>query len=337
MREVIVILFVLFGWFGNSQTSPFNNKSIKIIDENDFSFVVGGHFHGASTNTSGFPAGTLLGNIDEINALNPSFIASLGDLFLSPKKDMKNYPRTFFNKINCPLFNAVGNHDVEDYEYEGNFGSTIMSWEIGSSGFIILDTERDNGDFGDEQLRMIRDMDKPSIKNVFIFAHRPVWTENDDDLEGVFKGNTSHGTDFDETVLPLVNKLNATVYIFGGSIGGEAPVSFFYHEKNDHVRYIANAIRNLPRDGVLNVQVSDGNVSFTPISLTGQNLKSLESYNLHFWQNNDGSKPFNWRLLPLYIWQTITNWVFWVGILFALLSGGFVYLVRRWWKRRKRA
>lgn len=337
MRVVIFIYILVYSIIGFAQTSPFNGKVVKVDDENNFSFIVGGHFHGASTNTSGFPAATLLGNLDRINSKKPAFIASLGDLFLSPSKDMRNYPRTLFNKLNCPIFNAVGNHDVEDFDYEKSFGSTIMSWEIGSTGFVILDTERDNGDFGEEQLSLIRKMDRPEIKNLFIFAHRPVWTENDEALEDVFKGNTSHGTDFDETILPLVKRLKAKVYIFGGSIGGEAPVSFFYHEKTDRIVYIANAIRNLPRDGVLNVEVRNGKITFTPLSLTGQNLKNLESYDLNYWQNNVISKSFNWRLLPMYILRTFTNWLFWVGCLFAILSGGFVYLIRRWWKRRKKA
>ena len=111
--------------------SPFNNHGVEVEDENVVRFIVGGHFHGASTNTSGFPASTMLGGIDIINAQNPDFIISLGDMFLSVKKDMKNYPRVLFDKLNAPLFNAVGNHDVEENNYKKKLVSVISSSKLG--------------------------------------------------------------------------------------------------------------------------------------------------------------------------------------------------------------
>ncbi len=326
---IIVILFCV-QCFG--QESPFNKRSIQVQDDQNFKFIVSGHFHGDSKNVSGFPAATLLGNLDEINSKDAAFMMSLGDLFLSLKKDVKNYDRVLFSKLDMPLFNAVGNHDIEEDNYKSKFGKTYFWFTVGDNVMIVLDTELDNGDIEDAQLKMLKKALKQPAKNYFVFAHRPIWSEYHEELEDVFKGNTSSGTNFGDEIYPLLKKATGQVYMFGGSIGGEAPVSFFYHKKGKNVHYIANAIRNLPRDGMLLVEVLNGEVKFTPFSLTGQNLKSLESYNLNYWDTHDADQGFNWRLLPLYIFQMLQSWHFWVGVVLTVLGGLFILWIR---KRRR--
>ncbi len=327
-------LSILFLWsihcFG--QESPFNNLSVEVEDEKNFKFIVSGHFHGDSKNISGFPAATLLGNLDEINSKDATFLMSLGDLFLSVKKDMKNYDRVLFSKLDMPLFNAVGNHDVEEDNYKTKFGKTYFHFTVGENVMIVLDTELDNGDIEGAQLSMLKNALKTPAKNYFVFAHRPIWAEYHDELEDVFKGNTSSGTNFGDDVYPLLKKAKGQVYMFGGSIGGEAPVSFFYHKKGN-VHYIANAIRNLPRDGMILVEVKDNEVSFKPFSLTGQSLKNLETYNLKYWNTHEVDDSFNWRLLPLYIFQMLQSWHFWVGVVLSLLGCLFVI----WFIKRRKA
>ena len=61
--------------------SPFNNLPVNDSSKN-YSFIVSGHFHGASTNSSTFPSSSILANIDSLNSLKPVFLMSLGDMFL---------------------------------------------------------------------------------------------------------------------------------------------------------------------------------------------------------------------------------------------------------------
>jgi hypothetical protein len=97
---------------------------------------------------------------------------------------------------------------------------------------------------------------------------------------------------------------------------GNVPVSFFYHkEEGKNITYIQTAIRNIPRDAILKVRIKNGKVAFTPISLTDQDLEALEYYNMDFWK--EYKKPvaqFNYRLIPLYIKQTLTSRYFWYGM-----------------------
>ena len=334
MKSMVFILLI-FPLIINAQVSPFNKKEIVLADSAEIVFLIGGHFHGASTNTSGFPAGTLLGNLEMINDSKADFMVCLGDLFLSPEKDLQNYPRVFFDKLNMPLFNAVGNHDVENFDYNNHFGSTYLSFEIQNSAFVILDTELDNGDIEGEQLQLLKDVLDKNYNQVFVFAHRPIWSEEDETLKDVFKQNTSSGTNFMEEVLPLMKSSSADVFMFGGSLGGDAPFSFFYHKKAENLIYIATAIRNLPRDGILKVKIKESNVEFTPISLTGQSLNDIESYNLALWNKTDGSKSFNWRLVPLYIKNMVFHRYFWYGIFWTVFGGVSIWFLKKIWLRRK--
>ncbi len=341
---VMRLLFIAFLLSGLSfgQRSEINQLEIKLDDPDDFSFIIVGHIHGSSKNVAGFPASTFLGNIDQMNGWNASFMASLGDLFLAPSKEQKNYQQSFFSKINTPIFNAVGNHDIEDFNWTKNFGKSTYAWEINGHQFIVLDLERGNGSLENFQIKLL----KSSIsklkdgKNLFVFGHRPIFTEGHPKLNDVFPDNTASGTNFREKALPLLKKIpkSSNAYWFGGSIGGMAPVSFFYHREKSNVHFIATAIRDLPRDGVLLCRIKNDKASFECKSFTGQKLKSLETYDLKYWKTHDNTKPFNWRLLPLYAYQMITGWHFWIGVLFTILSYfGFKFLGRiiKKWKAKR--
>ncbi|MBA3284467.1 MAG: metallophosphoesterase, partial [Nitrosopumilus sp.] len=161
--------------------SPFNKIEIKDTLDS-YTFIVSGHFHGASTNASTFPSSSLLANIDTLNALKPQFLMSLGDLFVDVNDTyIKNYQNSLFDKIKTPLFNAVGNHDISNGNiYEKVFGKTFFSFEYGSELYIVLNTELNDGSISGEQLDFLKKVLFGSVsdnkKNIFIFSHRPIWS-----------------------------------------------------------------------------------------------------------------------------------------------------------------
>jgi hypothetical protein len=77
-----------------AQRSPFNNLEVLPADSTGhYRILIGGHFHGESTNRSGYPAATLLANLDTINSLGANLFLSTGDLFMDPVKDQARYQR----------------------------------------------------------------------------------------------------------------------------------------------------------------------------------------------------------------------------------------------------
>ncbi|HQZ43377.1 MAG TPA: metallophosphoesterase [Flavobacteriales bacterium] len=333
----------------SAQTSPFNDRAVVPADSSGhFRLLFGGHFHGSSFGRSGYPAATLLANLDTINALNATALLSTGDLFLSADKDSARYVDSFFKKLNTPLFNAPGNHDVEGKVYLRSYGPTYTSFDIGPDRVILLDTELNNGNLEGEQFAMLQDrLESFTGQNIFIVSHRPIWSENNERYAPLFAGNTrsAFSNNYMKDVYPLVKKVagRAQVFWISGSMAGRAPASIFFQEHEQGITFIQSAIRDELRDAVLIADVSklpsssgegEGvrppSVKWTGLSLTGQPLEPVQSYDAAWWKAHQGTaEPFAWRRIPYLIKKTVTNLNYWYGF------GTAVLLLLLGWRIRR--
>lgn len=342
--NTVFVVLLVFAKISNSQvSSPFNNH--KLIDTSAvYSFIVSGHFHGSSTNKSTFPASSLLANIDTLNSLHPLFLMSLGDMFVDVNEQyIQHYKTSLFNKLNMPLFNAVGNHDVSNGNmYEKVFGKSFFYIKTGSEFFIVLNTEINDGSIEGDQLAFLSDALKSasSSKNIFIFSHRPVWSENYDRYKYLFADNTRTAigkNNFESTIKPLLFESAKAKNIFwiSGSLGG-GPASFFYDKDPEtNVHFMQTAIRDMPRDAALQVTVNNGIVSFNGISFSGEKLNSVESYNIDYWNKTIApEKEFNLRLLPYLAKQMLLHYYFWIGFVSSLLLLFILRFLFVKWKRK---
>ncbi|NOQ72170.1 MAG: hypothetical protein GQ574_09220 [Crocinitomix sp.] len=337
---ISILVICLFSVSVYSQyKSPFNQNEIQ-TEGTQYSFIVSGHFYGDGGNKSRFPVNTLLANLDWINGSNAVMLVCLGDLFKDVSNDIPNYQTSLFDKLEMPLVNAVGNHDLTDNIYQDNFGKTAFSFQINQDVHIVLDTERDNGDITGEQLDLLKDaktkVNNGVIQNVFIYTHRTIWKEAYSEMDGIFEDNTQSigGTNYESEVLPILKEMGEKVhvYLFSGSLG-TAPASFFhFYDKENNVKIIATAIRGLPRDAMLEVMVNEmGEASFTTKSLTGEKLDPLNYYDVEYWQTEVGTEPFNWKMIPYYIELMLKHRFFWYGV--GLTSLGFFILI--WFAKRR--
>jgi hypothetical protein len=326
--------------------SPFNKRGVSDTLSN-YSFIVSGHFHGASSNISTFPASSLQANIDTLNSLKPSFLMSLGDMFLDVNAAyLDHYQKSLFSKLKMPLFNAVGNHDLANGNmYEKVYGITYFSFKVRSEFYIVLNTEIDDGSITDEQLKFFKnEMTAASLaetKNIFIFSHRPVWAENNKRYKQLFPGNTRTAigsNNFENAIKPVLSELAKTKNVFwmSGSMGG-GPASFFYDkEPLSNITFIQTAIRDLPRDAVLLVNISNGKVSLSGISLTGETLEPIENYNIDYWSTASApEEKFNYRLLPYLTKQMLMHYYFWIGFFSALSIILLSLFIKRRWRKNK--
>ncbi len=337
---IFVLAFWSFGLHADSVVSPFNNASFSLENENSYQFIVSGHFFGSTQNETGYPINSILGNTQWINESGAQFLVCLGDLFRDVSNDIPFYKLSFFDQLTVPLFNTVGNHDLTGTVYQDNYGETFYSFRKNNEIHLFLDTELNDGSIKSAQLAFIQkvknEIDKGDIKALFIYSHRTIWAKHYHELDHLFKLNTQamFGNNFTETVYPIISDISnkIPVYWFSGSIG-EAPASFFYHpDKNKNIKYIGSAIRGKKRDAILQVVINEQSIpTFTLKSLTGQELLSLEDYNLDFWGEGKVEEPFNYRLIPLYIKQVIFHKAFWFGFAVPVL----LLLVFKFWKRKK--
>ena len=325
-----LVLFVLAGLCG-AQISPFNGLSIAPANGGKYRLIISGHFHGASHDRSGYPAATLLANIDTINALKADVVLSTGDLFLDPKADHERYARSFFSKLKVPLFNAPGNHDHGEF-YRSNYGHSADMITIANDRIIMLDTEKDDGSLGDDQLAMFQQLlEGQPPQHIFIISHRPLWADGDDRYGPLFEGNTRAllGTNYERKVQPLIAKLaeRSAIYWISGSMAGEARSSIFFQPHAPNITFIQSAIRNELRDALLIADVGTDTIIWSALSLTGQEVLSPQQYDADRWWSEKGKKQgFNWRLLPYLARSTVAHRAFWWG----LAAGIFLlWIVRR--------
>ncbi|MBL7965291.1 MAG: hypothetical protein JNM31_15755 [Flavobacteriales bacterium] len=322
-----------------AQVSPFNGLAVSVDSGATVRIVIGGHFYGSGQVRSGFPASTLLANIDTLNDLGAHLLLSTGDLFLDAQGDKERYDRAFFRRLRMPLFNAVGNHDLDGGHYTSLYGATFFSFDVGPVRIVILDTEHANGELAGDQLRLLEEAStaasEGAVHQVLIVSHRPVWAEDDDRYGPLFTGNTRSltPTDFRSKVLPVVNAIaqHVPVYWVSGSLGGRAPASIFFQPHGRNVTYIQCGIRDEPRDALLVADVSADTVRWSALSLTGRPVAAPSTYDASWWADRVGRREgFNWRLLPYLVRSTVTHRAFWWGILTALLV---VFAVGRWVRR----
>ncbi len=315
----------------HAQVSPFNAAAVGPIDSTGhYRILIGGHFHGESTNRSGYPASTVLANLDTINALGAHFFLSTGDLYMDARSDSARYTRSFFSKLKVPFFNAPGNHDAPLR------GSDHIAFRAGSDQVLVFDTEARDGSLSSEQLALLRNISEPlpgqETNRVFIVCHRPVWAEGEPAYSDLFIENTRSvlGTNFQKEVYPILQHIaeRSQVYWISGSLGGQAPSSIFFQEHAPNINYIQCAVRDEPRDALLIADVFPDRVQWSALSLTGQQLQRPETYDAAWWraQRATVGEGFNWRLFPYLVKKTMLRAEFWWGAAFSLM---LVWAMRR--------
>ncbi len=334
MRSLISTLVILVVHGAAAQVSPFTGKPLVPPDSlGNYRLLIGGHFHGESTNRSGFPAATILAGIEAINGTKASVFLSTGDLFMDPDRDSARYVDSFFGKLDLALFNAPGNHDLEGEAYNRSPTAPLLL-TMGRDRILLLDTERDDSRLVNDQLELIaavaRDSEEGALDRVFIVSHRPVWAEEDPRYSGLFSGNTRSltGTNYGSDVLPLLRRIakRGQVFWISGSMAGRAPASIFFQPHEHGITYIQCAVRDELRDALLVVDVSANAVEWSTISLTGVPLEPVGTYDAGWWADHmGGTEEFHWRRIPYLVRKNITHPAFWYGsgitvILVILLS-----------------
>jgi len=342
-RTLGLTALVLLCSASHGQRSPFNKLEVLPADSTGhYRILIGGHFHGESSNRSGYPASTLLANLDTINALGAHLFLSTGDLYMDARKDSARYARSFFSKVKVPFFNAPGNHDLglrgadDPLEFDMPFDPGRASDTIFYDRIVILNTEADNGSLHGDQIGRLNALTSAfGLRNLFIVTHRPIWAEDDSIYSDLFKDNTRSitGTNFQKEVYPIIQEIagHAHVYWISGSLGGQAPSSIFFQRHAPNITYIQCAIRDEPRDALLIADVYPDTMKWSALSLTGQELQSPETYDAAWWRKQSGrGEGFNWRLLPYLAKRTLTRSEFWWGASFALV---LVFMLRRFYRR----
>lgn len=326
MKRNLTIAALCCSCWGMAQVSPFTGRAVVPPDSmGRYRLLIGGHFHGESTNGSGFPASTVLANLDALNATQANVFLSTGDLFMQPDRDSARYMSRFFSRLELPLFNAPGNHDLEGRAFRTPMPQRI---DMGADRILLLDTERDDSDIRGDQLAALNTIAQEAsagkVGHVFIVSHRPVWAEGHARYQALFSGNTRSlaGANYDREVLPVLRRIasKAEVYWISGSMAGRAPASLFFQPHEANITYIQCAVRDQLRDAVLIADVGPAGIEWTLRSLTGEPVQPVATYDAAWWEKNQRKvEEFHWRRIPYLLRKELTSATFWYGFAAAAL------------------
>ncbi len=279
-----------------------------------YSFLSTGHIYGApnlwasadpSARQQVFPAASLLSFTDQIDSLGADFLMLLGDNVLYGDSDSYEALETsFLNKLELPVFSIIGNHDrlndldgQADKRHEELFGPLYQSFKKGSEYYILLDTGDSNSSFmAEEQLDFLRkeiaeakeDLD---VLNVFIFTHKLVWTQNNEELHNIvywFFPNYKNGIVGDSNLGELMPDILAlaeekNIYWGSGDIKDLYP-AFYYFDENQNITYFATSLNDSQDDVMFRVNISEtAEVSFETISLFDGNVVPASEFGEELW------------------------------------------------------
>lgn len=282
--------------------SQLSLKKVKIANsEKPLKFLVAGHIYGNPYEIdNSHPAMTIQTNLQLFNQMDLDMIVLLGDIVQeSSEENFENFERNFLHYIENPVFNAVGNHDMEDRNlYIEKFGETNFSFFYKNHLLIFLDTNIEPFTLADNQLQyiketIIRAKGERNLEAIHIFAHHVFFFKPSlSSFDSKYQTNVNYSMEkrvekfMEDDLIPL--SVSMPIYIFTGDVGAWCGNLTPYYDKfkGSNVTTIATGIGNCDEDSVLIVQEINGEIFIEPYSLVGREMLPIESYNNIYWSEN---------------------------------------------------
>ena len=329
----------------DSIRSSFNKYSLYFNKKNGaHSFIIGGHLYGDNVNQLGaYPAATLIGNIDRINATNADFFISLGDnIRESNDLQLNNFQNSFTSKLDFPFFTVLGNHDVYGTPelFLELLRSRYYSFIYKGSSYIFLDAITNDGRIEGEQLAWLNKLIKlisrsSDVKNIFVFSHKPIWYDQIKEMS-VFNDRYYHKFNFSKDIMPQMLDLKKELYLisddFGGTINGLQANLFYHQDSKNNIFYISTGIGDNLYDMLVKIDVgADKNVTVNEFSLTEMNPTPIKNFDINYFKE---LKPYRsqWQKIKSRVYNQHIQLGFVIGSLFTviLVFCGFFYLKKRY-------
>ncbi|NRA12476.1 MAG: metallophosphoesterase, partial [Crocinitomicaceae bacterium] len=128
--------------------------------------------------------------------------------------------------LGIPVYFAVGNHDMENRPlFESRYGATYYKFKIHNDLFIVLDPNIDGWNISGNQLQFLQNtlnIDALTSDNIFVFFHKVLWKEVDNQFSHIIWNSTAGRSDsinFWPEIVPLFHDLPNEVTLFAGDLG----------------------------------------------------------------------------------------------------------------------
>jgi hypothetical protein len=146
------------------------------------------HFAIVGDRTGGCRPGVFASAINRIDALQPDFVMSVGDLIEGYTADgarldqQWNEVETIVSQLDVPFFYVAGNHDISDQqsaaEFRARYGEPYYAFRYRDVLFLCLNTEEAGPErLGDVQVAWAKDVLRRhgGARWTMVFMHKPLW------------------------------------------------------------------------------------------------------------------------------------------------------------------
>jgi hypothetical protein len=276
-------------------------SSVQSPEPQQFDFLVFGHLYASQAVVDHLPARLITKHLPELLELHPRFIVSLGDMVSHRTRfDFINLQTHFLSRIDVPLFNTPGNHDVSvsDVLYREYLGSrSYPAQKIGSATLIFLDTERVSCSLDEDQKQTLHaELDAavtdPQTKVIFVFMHKTLPFQdlefralnNRQVMPNEWKCQNKDGSNpiMDQYFIPAAKK--KPVVLFAGDVGAWGNLSPYYqHDPSLPLALVMTGLGDTPQDNVIHVQVTPDSVQITAIFLNSMREVPIEKFDRDYW------------------------------------------------------
>lgn len=260
--------------------------------------LVIGHLYGRPHDDAPHPAESVLRNIPFLQQGQPDAIMLLGDTVRHATRDnFDHLQAAFLDQFNVPVFNAVGNHDVENRElYQERFGATYYSLHAGPAYLIVLDTELDacqiTGAQSDFLARALQaGLQNPDVAVLLVFMHKVMFRSllsAEDPFSLPNDPRACRRSNFAALSATLFAPAAAQkpVYIFAGDVGalGGNLTPFYQLDETSGAVLIATGLGDSPADSLLQVDVNAAGTEIRIVPLGAHEFMPLAEYNLGYWE-----------------------------------------------------
>ncbi len=273
-------------FFVDPNVVSLNERVLAQPASESYRFIVAGHIYGSHRPQDSHPAATILDNKDYFESLAPSMMILLGDIV--PHASQANYEvleKQFLSQTTFPIFNAVGNHDVEERNiYEQRYGRTFFTFQYGSAQYLFLDTEQDGCKISGTQKTFLeatinQAVQDEQITQIFVFMHKVLFFDsnlfqrlntNQSELPNdrwacIFANN--YNELLEDIFWPAAQK--KPIYLFAGDVGawgGNLTPQIEKYQEAD-LTTITTGIGDTPQDLILLISVNPKNVKLQFIPL----------------------------------------------------------------------
>lgn len=261
----------------------------------EYAFLAAGHIYGRPGEEHPHPASTFVEMVPSINAMNLDMLFLLGDIVPNPSMAyLEELESSVLDRLEMPVFNAVGNHDVRDRAfYERRYGPTYYTFQHGPAAFIILDTEIDPGRITLSQKAFFEQAVEaalldPQVKTVFVMMHKvlfiPAETVKALFESGVAAAAPNAKEDYGDSNFDLIIKeilvpaaRQKPVYLVAGDVGAWGGNFSPYYQKHPDVdlTMLAAGFGDTEQDAAVWVKYNSAQVE---ISYIHPNLESILDY-----------------------------------------------------------